>query len=84
MESPVDPRKLEELAARLSQALPPGLQGLRAELQDNFRAILRANLDRFDLVSRERFEVQAALLAKAQAQLEALEARIAQLERRTA
>lgn len=81
MESPVDPRKLEELANRLSQALPPGLKGLRAELEDNFRAILRANLDRFDLVSRDRFEVQVQLLAKAQAQLEALEARIAQLER---
>ena len=62
-----DPRLLEDLAARLARVLPPGLSTLRAELEDNFRSILRANLDRFDLVSRERFEAQAELLARTQA-----------------
>jgi len=76
-----DPRSLEDLAARLARVLPPGLSALRAELEDNFRAILRANLERFDLVSRERFEAQAELLAKTQAKLEALEQRLAALER---
>ena len=56
-----------------STASPPGLSSLRTELEDNFRSILRNNLDRFDLVSRERFEAQAALLARTQAKLEALE-----------
>lgn len=77
-----EPSKVEEIAARLAQALPPGLKTLRAELEDNFRAILRANLERFDLVSRERFEVQAELLARTQAKLEALEQRLAELERK--
>jgi len=79
-----DPRSLEELAARLARVLPPGLAGLRAELEDNFRAILRANLDRFDLVSRERFEAQAEVLAKTRAKLEALEQRLAALEQKKA
>ena len=74
--------KVEELAARLAQALPPGLKTLRAELEDNFRAILRANLERFDLVSRERFDTQAELLARTQAQLEALEQRLGELEKK--
>lgn len=78
-----DTRTLEDIAARLAQALPPGLKGLRAELEDNFRAILRANLERFDLVSRERFDAQAELLARTQAQLEALEQRLAALEKKT-
>ena len=73
-------RKIEELASRLASALPPGLKSLRTELEDNFRAILRANLERFDLVSRERFEAQAELLARTKAQLEALEQRLATLE----
>jgi ubiquinone biosynthesis accessory factor UbiK len=77
-----DTRNLEELAARLARVLPPGLAGLRAELEDNFRAILRANLDRFDLVSRERFDQQAEVLAKTRAKLEALEHRLAALEQR--
>ena len=75
-------RKVEEIAARLAQALPPGLKTLRAELEDNFRAILRANLERFDLVSRERFDAQAELLARTQAKLEGLEQRLAELEKK--
>ena len=75
-----DTRSLEDLAARLARVLPPGLAGLRSELENNFRAILRANLERFDLVSRERFEAQAELLARTRAKLEALEQRLAALE----
>ena len=72
--------KVEELAERLAQVLPPGFKGLRTELEDNFRAILRANLERFDLVGRERFDAQAEVLARTQAQLEALEQRLQELE----
>ena len=77
-----DSRRFEDLAARLARVLPPGLANLRTELEDNFRAILKANLDRFDLVSRERFEAQAELLAKTQAKLDALERRLEQLEKK--
>jgi BMFP domain-containing protein YqiC len=72
--------RIEDLAAKLAGLLPPGLKTLRAELEDNFRAVLRANAEKFDLVSRERFDVQAELLARTQAKLKALEARVAELE----
>lgn len=75
---------IEELAERLTAILPPGLRGLRAELEDNFRAVLRANLERWDLVSRERFDVQAELLARTQKRLKELEVRLAALESREA
>ncbi|MGQ0700658.1 MAG: accessory factor UbiK family protein [Panacagrimonas sp.] len=71
---------IEELAERLVAILPPGLRGLRAELEDNFRAVLRANLERWDLVSRERFDVQAEVLARTQKRLKELETRVAVLE----
>lgn len=76
----LEPKLLEDLATKLSQVLPPGLRGLRGELESNFRAVLRANLERFDLVSRERFDVQADLLARTQARLGKLEARLKTLE----
>ena len=79
----IDPRALEELASRLSRVLPTGLKGLRAELEDNFRAVLRANLDRLELVSRERFDTQAELLARTQTRLAALEKRLKALEKTT-
>jgi hypothetical protein len=74
-------KNIEELANNLSSLLPPGLRGLRAELEDNFKAVLRANLDKLDLVSRERFDVQAELLVRTTLKLEQLEARLAELER---
>lgn len=77
-----EPLRIEELAGKLAGLLPPGLKTLRAELEDNFRAVLRANLEKLDLVSRERFDVQAEILARAQAKLKALEARIKALEER--
>ena len=73
---------VEELAERLAAILPPGLKSLRVELEDNFRAVLRANLERWDLVSRERFDVQAEVLARTQKRLKELEARLSALEAR--
>ncbi len=78
----VETRQLEELAARLSKLLPPSLSGLRSELEDNFRAVLRANLEKWDLVSRDRFDTQAELLARTQARLATLEQRLKVLEQK--
>jgi BMFP domain-containing protein YqiC len=80
----METRRIEELASKLSGILPPGLRGLRGELEDNFRAVLRANLEKWDLVSRDRFDTQAELLARTQKKLAALEKRIKALEQRPA
>lgn len=75
-------KRVEDFAEKLARAVPESLQGLRSELGHNFRALLQANLERLDLVSRERFEVQAAQLARAQRRLEALEERLKVLEQK--
>ena len=77
-----DQKRIDELAESLLRLLPPGLKDLRKELRDNFQALLRANLEKLDLVSRERFDVQAELLARTQAKLAALEERLAKLEKK--
>jgi ubiquinone biosynthesis accessory factor UbiK len=79
-----DPRRFEDLADKLAQLLPQNLGGLRRELEDNFRAVLRANLEKWDLVSRERFDVQADLLARTRTRLGALEQRLQELEKKLA
>jgi BMFP domain-containing protein YqiC len=73
---------LEELAKRLSNAVPPGLASLGGEMEKNFHAILQAAFEKMNLVSREEFEVQRAVLARTRDKLEKLEARVAELERR--
>ena len=76
----MDARSLDDLARRLAAAVPPGLTALRRDLEDNFKAVLQSGLSRLDLVSRQEFDVQAAVLRRTREKLEALEARLATLE----
>ncbi len=75
-----DPKLLDDLARRLAEGLPKGIQMLQADLERNLRAGLEAALKRLDLVTREELEVQAAVLARTRAKLETLQQRIADLE----
>ena len=75
-----DPKNIDELANRLSGAIPPGLHTMREDMEKNFRAILQSALAKLDLVTREEFEVQKAVLAKTRQKLESLETQIAELE----
>lgn len=77
----MDPRSLDELARRLAAAVPPGVQALRRDLEENFKAVLQAGLSKLDLVSRQEFDVQAGVLRRTREKLEALEARLAELEK---
>ena len=71
---------IEDLARRLAEAVPAGLRSVSDELESNFRAVLRSGLSKLDLVTREEFDVQQAVLAKTREKLEALEARLEALE----
>ncbi len=78
----LDPKQLDDLAQRLAGSLPKALVALQEDLGGNLRAALEAGLARLDLVTREEFEVQRAVLARTRQKLEALEARLAELEER--
>ena len=71
---------IEKLTGMLLEAVPQGLSSARDELETNFRATLSAGLSRLDLVTREEFEVQEAVLARTREKLEQLEARLAAIE----
>jgi BMFP domain-containing protein YqiC len=71
---------LDNIAKKLAEAVPEGLRSMRDDLETNFRSVLRASLAKLDLVTREEFEVQEAVLAKTRAKLEALEAKVKELE----
>ena len=71
---------IEKLAKKLADAVPDGLRSMQKELEQNFRSVLRAGLGKLDLVTREEFEVQEAVLVRTREKLEALEKRLAELE----
>ena len=77
----IDLGHIDDLARRLSSLVPPGLREGREELQENFKSVLQAGLARLDLVTREEFDVQQAVLLRTREKLEALEALVQQLER---
>ena len=78
----IDTKTLDDLAGRLANSLPAGLQLLQDDLKKNLRANLEAALARLDLVTREEFDVQAAVLARTREKLTSLEARVKELEER--
>ncbi len=75
---------IEALARRLAETLPESLRAVRDDVEENFRAVLRNGLARLDLVTREEFEVQEAILARAREQQALLEERLTALEAKLA
>jgi hypothetical protein len=75
-----DPRFLEDLAKRLSAAVPPQLAAIQSDLEANFKSVLQAGLSKLDLVTRQEFDVQAGVLARTRELLTSLETRLAALE----
>lgn len=77
----LDPKQLDDLAHRLASAMPKGIQMLQEDINRNLRASLESGLSRLNLVTREEFDIQAAVLARSREKLALLEARIGELER---
>jgi hypothetical protein len=73
---------LDELARRLAESVPESLRSFGRDLEGNFKAVLQAQLSKLDLVSRQEFDVQAALLARTQEKLAALDRRLQELEQK--
>ncbi len=76
-----DHKAIDDLADRIANAIPPGLHNFKDDMEKNIHALLQSGLSKLDLVSREEFEVQKAVLAKTRARLEELEQRVAELEK---
>lgn len=80
----IDLKAIDELARRLSALVPPGLKEARGDLEQNMKATLQAGLGKLDLVTREEFEVQRAVLLRSREKIEALEQAVQSLEARLA
>ncbi|MDR7135589.1 BMFP domain-containing protein YqiC [Lysobacter niastensis] len=78
----IDLTQIDELARRLSGLVPPGVRESREELQQNFKAVLQSGLAKLDLVTREEFDVQRAVLMRTREKLEELQRAVAELESR--
>lgn len=76
----LDPKKLEEIAKQISDAVPPGVRNMAEGAEVRVKQVLQAQLSKLDLVTREEFDIQSQVLIRTREKLEALEARLAKLE----
>ena len=76
----LDPKVLDDLAKRLADSVPDGFKQVQADMEKNFHAVLKNAFSRMDLVTREEFDVQVAVLARTRAKCEDLERKVAVLE----
>ena len=77
-----DTQPLDDLARRLADSVPPGFTSVRQEVERNIRTVVQGMLARMELVTREEFDVQKAVLARTRSKLEALEQQVVLLEER--
>jgi len=75
-----NPKQLDDLTDRLIGLLPTGVKDMQQDLEKNIRALMQNTFAKMNLVTREEFDVQSAVLARTREKLEKLEKQLADLE----
>lgn len=71
---------INQFIKQFNQAFVPGAQALGDEVQLQMRSAMTSTLKKMDLVTREEFETQQAVLTRSREKLDGLEQQIADLE----
>ncbi len=73
---------IDELTQRISSLLPDGVRGIQSDLEHNIHSLLQETFSKLNLVSREEFDIQSALLQRTREKLDKLETELAALQSR--
>ncbi len=79
----IDAKTLDEFTRKLASVIPQSIFDAQRDVEKNLRAGLESLFQKLDLVTREEYEVQVALLEKSTERLKVLEKRISELEKST-
>ena len=72
---------LEQLSKRISSLIPGDIKHMQGDIENNIRSLLQSSLAKMNLVTREEFDVQSAVLQRTREKLEALEKQVEQLQK---
>jgi BMFP domain-containing protein YqiC len=72
----IDLRMIDELTRKLGDSLPPGVAQAKGELENQFRTVLTGTFERMNLVGREEYDAQCAVLEELREKLDSLETRL--------
>ena len=70
---------LEELTKRISSLIPGDVKHMQDDIENNVRSLLQTTLSKMNLVTREEFDVQSAVLLRTREKLEQLEKQLEQI-----
>ena len=76
----LSPKILDDLASKLADSMPKGVQALQEDVEKNFRAVLQNQFSKLNLVTREEFEAQKKVLLQTRQKITDLEKIVADLE----
>ena len=74
------PNQIDDLAKKLAGFMPSSLQNIQSDIEENMKSNLANGLRKMNLVTREEFDIQRAVLLRTREKLEALEKVVAELE----
>lgn len=74
------PSFIEDITKQVTDALPKDWHLLNKDLRENLRATLHSVLNKMDLVTREEFDIQTAVLQRTREKLEQFEKQIQEIE----
>ena len=72
---------LEELSRRISSLIPGDVKHMQDDIESNIHSLLQTSLNKMNLVTREEFDVQSAVLQRTREKLEQLEKLVEQLKK---
>ncbi|GAD31201.1 ubiquinone biosynthesis accessory factor UbiK [Photobacterium leiognathi] len=75
-----DPKKLEQVAKQIQDAMPQPVKDLGNDVEQKVRQVIQSQLGKLDVVNREEFEVQTQVLLRTRQKLNELEHKMAELE----
>ncbi|HPY40183.1 MAG TPA: accessory factor UbiK family protein [Thiolinea sp.] len=75
---------LDEMMKKFSDLMPEPVRNMQEDLEKNIRGMLETGLQKMNLVTREEFDIQTAVLQRTREKLEALEARLNEWENKQA
>jgi hypothetical protein len=76
--------KIDEFFREFAKLLPEDLRTYKQDMEKNLKAALNGAFARMDLVTREEFDIQTALLGKTRELLQELEIKVGELEKKLA
>ncbi len=80
----INPDIIVQIGKQIADSIPKSVKNTQQEVEKNIRLILQTTIDKLDLVSREEFDNQVAVLKRTRAKLDKMEAALAKIEQELA